>query len=43
MLIQREFIPSENATENIEEEMDMMVDIFLNGVKAEKDYASSKQ
>ena len=34
MLVQREFMPSENATDSLEEEMDILIDILLNGVKA---------
>ncbi|MBF8983425.1 TetR/AcrR family transcriptional regulator [Lutibacter sp. B2] len=33
MLLQREFLYKENAFENIEEEVDVLIDIFLNGIK----------
>lgn len=33
MLMQRQFIPSENAFEDIEKEVDIIIDIFINGVK----------
>lgn len=33
MLMQRQFIPSENVFVDIEEEVDMIIDIFFNGIK----------
>lgn len=33
MLLQRELLYKENAFENIEEEVDILIDIFLNGIK----------
>lgn len=33
MLLQREFLYKENAFENIEEEVDVLIEIFLNGIK----------
>lgn len=33
MLMQRQFIPSENAFDDIEDEVDMIIDIFFNGIK----------
>jgi len=33
MIMQRHFIPSKNTTENFEEDIDIVIDIFLNGVK----------
>lgn len=33
MLMQRQFIPSENAFDDIEKEVDIIIDIFINGVK----------
>lgn len=33
MLIQREFMPAESSFENIEEEIDIILEIFLKGIK----------
>jgi AcrR family transcriptional regulator len=34
MFMQREFLPSENAMEDVKAEIDMLIDIFMNGVKS---------
>ncbi|RKD27656.1 transcriptional regulator, TetR family [Caminicella sporogenes DSM 14501] len=33
MLIQRQFVPLETSISNIEEEIDLIIDIFMNGIK----------
>jgi len=35
MLMQRQFIPSENAFDDVKEEVDIIIDIFFNGIKAQ--------